>query len=180
MEVQALQRWGRLTEDACREQHSWEAQGRREDPQHLPQLSSLCRGLCEPGPLSLCPGWYTRESPLHTSIRTESLKSCLPLCDLCIVAHQVPLSMGFSRQEYWSGLPCPPTRVLPDPGIEPTSLMSPALAGGLFTTSAIWEAPLSSRDSETSSKGLVLMTSGVSRWGAFGGSRAGDRFEDVH
>ena len=37
--------------------------------------------------------------------------------------------MGFSRQEYWSELPCPPSRDLPDPGIEPASLMSPALAG---------------------------------------------------
>ena len=49
------------------------------------------------------------------------------------VAHQAPLSMGFSRQGYWSGLPCPPPGALPDPGIEPTSLMSPALKGGFFT-----------------------------------------------
>ena len=58
------------------------------------------------------------------------------------VAHQAPLSMGFSRQECWSGLPCPPPGDLPDPGIEPVSLMSPALAGGSFTTSATWEAHL--------------------------------------
>ena len=45
------------------------------------------------------------------------------------VAHQAPLSMGFTRQEYWSGLPCPPPRDLPTPGIEPPSLMSPALQG---------------------------------------------------
>ena len=44
--------------------------------------------------------------------------------------------MGFSKQEYWSGLPCPPPGDLPDPGIEPTSPLSPALAGGFFTTSA--------------------------------------------
>ena len=49
-----------------------------------------------------------------------------------IVAHQAPLSMKFSRQEFWSGLPCPPPRDLPDPGIEPKSLTSPALAGGYF------------------------------------------------
>ena len=48
-------------------------------------------------------------------------------------ALQAPLSMGFSRQEYWSGLPCPPPGDLPDPGIEPTSLMSPALAGGFIS-----------------------------------------------
>ena len=45
---------------------------------------------------------------------------------------QAPLSMGFSRQEYWSGLPCRPPGDLPDPGIEPASLMSSALAGGFF------------------------------------------------
>ena len=49
--------------------------------------------------------------------------------------------MEFSRQEYWSGLSCPPPGDLPDPGIEPSSLMSPALAGGFFTTSATWEMP---------------------------------------
>ena len=57
------------------------------------------------------------------------------------VAHQAPLSMGFSRQEYWSGLPCPLPGNLPNPGIEPTSLTSPALADGFFTTSTTWEAP---------------------------------------
>ena len=51
-----------------------------------------------------------------------------------IVSHQAPLSMVFFRQESWSGLPCPPPGHLPDPGIEPTSLMSAALAGGFFTT----------------------------------------------
>ena len=52
-----------------------------------------------------------------------------------LFARQAPLSMGFPRQEYWSGLPCPPPGDLPDPGIEPTSLTSPALAGRFFTTS---------------------------------------------
>ena len=65
---------------------------------------------------------------------------CLTLCNLWTVAHQAPLSMGFSRQEYWSGLPCPPPGDLCDPGIEPTSLTSPALADRFFTTSATWEA----------------------------------------
>ena len=50
------------------------------------------------------------------------------------VAHQAPLSIGFSRQEHWSGLPLPAPGDLPDPGIEPTSLVSPALAGRFFTT----------------------------------------------
>ena len=50
------------------------------------------------------------------------------------VARQASLSMEFSRQEYWSGLPCPPPGALPDPGIKPTSLAFPALADGFFTT----------------------------------------------
>ena len=56
------------------------------------------------------------------------------------VAHKAPLSTGFFRQEYWSGLPCPPPGDLPDPGIEPGSLMSPELAGEFFTTVSTWEA----------------------------------------
>ena len=55
------------------------------------------------------------------------------------VAHQAPLSMEFPRQEYWSGLPHSPSGDLPDPGIELTSLMSPTVAGGVFTTSATQE-----------------------------------------
>ena len=50
------------------------------------------------------------------------------------VAYQAPLSMEFSRQEYWSGLPFPSLGDLPDPGIEPTSLASLALAGRFFTS----------------------------------------------
>ena len=48
--------------------------------------------------------------------------------------------MAFSRQEYWSGLPCPSPGALPSPRIEPVSLLSLALAGGFFTTSTAWEA----------------------------------------
>ena len=48
------------------------------------------------------------------------------------VAHQAPLSMGLPRQEYWSGLPFPSPRDLPDPGIKGTPLVSPALAGDFF------------------------------------------------
>ena len=59
---------------------------------------------------------------------------------LWTVACQAPLSMGFSRQEYWSGLPCPPPGDLLDPGIKPMSSMCLVLAGKFFTTSATWEA----------------------------------------
>ena len=66
--------------------------------------------------------------------------SCVHLCEtLWTVAHQAPRSMGFSKQEYWSGLPCPPPGDLPDPKTEPASLRSPALAAGFFTISATWE-----------------------------------------
>ena len=68
------------------------------------------------------------------------LKSRPTLCDPIDVAHQAPLSMGFSRQEYWDGLPCPPPGDLPETGIEPVSLKSPALARGFFVASATWEA----------------------------------------
>ena len=53
---------------------------------------------------------------------------------------RAPLSMGFSRQDYWSELSCPSPGNLPDPGIKPASPVSPTLAGGVFTTSATWEA----------------------------------------
>ena len=56
------------------------------------------------------------------------------------IALQVPMSIEFSRREYWSGLPFPAPGNLPNPGIESMSLASPALAGGFFTTSTTWEA----------------------------------------
>ena len=56
------------------------------------------------------------------------------------VARQAPLSMGFSRQEYWSKLPFPSPGDLPNPGTKPASPVSPALAGGFFTTSTLREA----------------------------------------
>ena len=56
------------------------------------------------------------------------------------VACQARLSMGFSRQEYWSGFPCSPLGDLLNPGIEPASLTSLALAGRFFTTGTTWEA----------------------------------------
>ena len=59
---------------------------------------------------------------------------------LWTIAHHTPLSMGFSRQKYCSGLPCSPPGDLPDPGIEPLPLISIALAGRFFTTTATWEA----------------------------------------
>ena len=54
---------------------------------------------------------------------------------LWTTAHQAPSSKGFSRREYWSGLLCPPPGDLSDPGIQPPSLMCPALSGDFLTTS---------------------------------------------
>ena len=86
---------------------------------------------------------------LQALIQKEDLRICLQgeLCSRSVsqscptlgpqdAACQAPLSVGFSRQEYWSGLPCPSPGDLPNPGIEPTCLASPALEGGFFTTSA--------------------------------------------
>ena len=77
---------------------------------------------------------------LYACVHAKLLQSCLTLVTLWTVACQAPLSLGFSRQEYWSGLPCPPAGDLPDPGIKPASPMSPAVAGGFFTTITTWEA----------------------------------------
>ena len=71
----------------------------------------------------------------HTVVATVLLLSRVRLfATPWTVAHQAPLSRGFSRQEYWSGLPCSPPGDLPNPGVEPPSLQSPALAGGFLTT----------------------------------------------
>ena len=81
-------------------------------------------------------------------LRKLKLNACMLSCfshvqlsaTLQTVAHQAPLSMGFSRQKYWSGLPCLPPGDPPNTGIKPACLMSPASAGGFFTTIATWEA----------------------------------------
>ena len=63
----------------------------------------------------------------NTAAAAKWLQSCLILCDPIDHRPQSPLSMGFSRQEYLSGLPCPPRGDIPDSGIEPACLRSPAL-----------------------------------------------------
>ena len=73
-------------------------------------------------------------------MHAKSLQLYLTLCDPMSCSLQAPLSMGVSRQEYWSGLPCPPWGDLPQPGVEPMSLVPTSLVSGLFTTSATWEA----------------------------------------
>ena len=96
-------------------------------------LFSVVRGILK------FTGWI--KFPKHPLSHSPS--SCFSTVQLFetlwTVARQAPLSMGFSRQEYWSGLPCPPENLL-NPGIESTSLMSPARAGKFFVTSTTWEA----------------------------------------
>ena len=76
----------------------------------------------------------------NLGIFSQFVLSCLSRLQLfatpCTVGCQAPLSIGFSRQEYWSGLQCLPLEDLPNPRVKTASLMSPALAGGFFTTLA--------------------------------------------
>ena len=75
-------------------------------------------------------------------MHAKFLQSYPTLCDpMDCSPPATALSMRFSRHQYWHGLPFPSPGDLPDSGIEPASLMSPALAGRFFTTSATWEAP---------------------------------------
>ena len=67
-------------------------------------------------------------------------QSCRTLCDPMDCNLPGSSVHGIPQEEYWSRLPCPPPRNLLDPGIEPTSLISPALAGKSFTMSPTWEA----------------------------------------
>ena len=76
---------------------------------------------------------------MHACVCAKLLQSCPTLCDPMDYS-QFPLSMEFSRQEYWSGLLCPPPGDLPKPEIELAPLVSPALAGRFLTTSTTWEA----------------------------------------
>ena len=105
--------------------------------QPLPVVSShLCRGrlVCTkeapprlPGVGEVC-DCYPGGSSLQSCLVP---KSCQTPATPQTVAHQAPLFIGFSRQEYWSGLPFPSAGDLPDPGIKPAS---PALTGGFFIT----------------------------------------------
>ena len=79
-----------------------------------------------------------RPSLSHHSHVLSLFSHVWPFATLWTVAHEAALSMGFSRQEYWSGLPFPSPGDFPDPRIEPSSLMFPVLVGGFFTTSTAW------------------------------------------
>ena len=79
---------------------------------------------------------------IYTLLLLLSRFSCVGLCvTLWTVARQAPLSLGFSRQEYWSGLPLPSPGDLPQPGIDPTSLLPPALAVDSLTIAPLGKLP---------------------------------------
>ena len=97
-------------------------------------------GACWAAVYGVAESW-TRLKRLSSLAWVLSHFSCVQLfATLWTVAHQAPLSMGFSRQEYWNRLSFPSPGDLTNPGIEPESLRSPALASRFFTTSANWEA----------------------------------------
>ena len=99
-----------------------------QDHLKLPQVSSL------PPLLPSC-------LPLFSPVGAQWLAHVWLFAAPWTVAREAPLTVEFSRQEYWSGLSSPPPEDPPDPGIQP---VSPALAGRFFTTSANWEAPFNS------------------------------------
>ena len=76
----------------------------------------------------------------YACTNAQSLQSCLTLLQPQWSVARIPLSMGFSGQEYWSGSPYSSPGDIPNPGIKPMSLTSTTLAGSLFSASAIWEA----------------------------------------
>ena len=91
--------------------------------------------VCEP----MTPRWFVLKSVHRTWVLSRFSRVRL-FVTLCTAVFQAPLSMGFSRQEHWSGLPFPPPGDLPNPRIKPRSLTSPALAGEFFSTSSTWKA----------------------------------------
>ena len=83
---------------------------------------------------------YAYYECMYLCVCTQSL-SCVQLFTVSqTVVQQAPLFMEFSQPKYWSRLPFSTPEDLPNPGIKPTCLMSPALAGGFFITSTTWEA----------------------------------------
>ena len=106
--------------------------------QDLTEYSVSARHPSFPPSFTWVGSWYDG-SPSSLPISSQSaivlcMLSHVDSASLWTIARQAPLLMGFSRQEYWSGLPFPPPEDLPDPGIEPSSPVSPALAGGFFAT----------------------------------------------
>ena len=121
----------------------------------LSSLPGICSSCCRFGPRaeqrrrqSLSSQWTTYLTRVLCVCSVTSVVS--NSANLWTVAVRLLCPWGFSRQEYWNGLPCPPPGDLPHPGMEPKSLTSPELAGRFFITSATWEAQLETWVSEVS------------------------------
>ena len=115
------------------EVRSWERPGRHSHGSHTVPSHRI--------DTALLPTLQTRRLKLNGLACVRALYSHAQLfVTLWTEARRAPLTTGFSRQEYWRGLPCPPPGDRPDPGIKPSPLKAPALAGGLFPTSATREA----------------------------------------
>ena len=120
--------------------HHWHVHFTRVIVQHVTYVSAklfLKKAHDSFRPVQSC-SKATYKSSMCVCTHANSLQLCPTLCNWT-VACQAPLSMGFSRQECWSGLPCPPPGDLPNTGIKPPSFLSPALAVGFFTTRTAWE-----------------------------------------
>ena len=103
---------------------------------NTPLICFLNLNISKPLSRNLC-NWKMRTNHLHACVCAKVLESCLTLCDAMDPGGcQTPQSIGDSRQEYWSGLQSYPPGNLPNPGIKPGSLMSPALAGRFFLSLA--------------------------------------------
>ena len=129
--------------------------------------------------LNLWRGKKATHLGMSACLPTKSLQHVQLFGTLWTIARQAPLFMGFTRQEYWSGFPCPPPVDLPNLGIEPASLMSPALAGRFFTTSTFWETPYLGMDDGicvfpevvSPSASWACTFSRIESWGQPGGCR---------
>ena len=132
----------------------------RREPLHIVFWRKTCSSRCEGWRRGKIKAWLCSKSScilLHVRIAWKAYQNLyaqfIPVgvlscfirvqlfATLWTVTHWAPLWMGFSRQEYWSELPYSPPGDVPNPGIEPASLTSPALAGGFFTTSSTWLIP---------------------------------------
>ena len=101
--------------------------------EHLPELSFCSFNLGQDALReALYSGICSEGNDCHLTCMLSRFSRVQLFVTPWTVTYQAPLSKGFSRQEYWSGLPCLPARDLLEPETEPMSLMSPALAGGLF------------------------------------------------
>ena len=100
---------------------------------HTHPCTSMCMNEYTYKPIDMC---MYRCVFTHLCTHGLVMKSCLTLVTPWTIGHQAPLSIGFSRQEYWSGLPFTSPGDLPNTRIEPVSLVSPALVGRFCTTNA--------------------------------------------